>query len=90
MASLPSPQASRDVATTAADGSRVKRFRRLLDCGPAGRDRGPRPARLARHQLDRQPGERRGERRQKGTLAVMVSAPRADFELLTPLYEIVG
>ena len=27
---------------------------------------------------------------EKGTLAVMVSAPRADFELLTPLYEIVG
>ena len=27
---------------------------------------------------------------EKGTLAVMVSAPRADFELLTPLYEIIA
>jgi 3-hydroxyisobutyrate dehydrogenase-like beta-hydroxyacid dehydrogenase len=25
-----------------------------------------------------------------GTLAVMVSAPRVDFELLTPLYETIG
>lgn len=27
---------------------------------------------------------------ERGTLAVMVSAPRADFELLTPLYEIIA
>ena len=90
MASLPSPQASRDVATAAADGSRVKRF---VDFSTVGRQTA-----IEVHDLLASRGISSIDSpvsggvsgAEKGTLAVMVSAPRADFELLTPLYEIIG
>ena len=90
MASLPSPQASRDVATAVADGSRVKRF---VDFSPVGRQTA-----IEVHDLLASRGISSIDSpvsggvsgAEKGTLAVMVSAPRADFELLTPLYENIG
>jgi 3-hydroxyisobutyrate dehydrogenase-like beta-hydroxyacid dehydrogenase len=90
MASLPSPQASRDVASQIADGSRVRRF---VDFSTVGQQTA-----IEVHDLlatrgivavdSPVSGGVRGA--ENGTLAVMVSAPRADFDLLTPVYETVG
>jgi 3-hydroxyisobutyrate dehydrogenase-like beta-hydroxyacid dehydrogenase len=90
MASLPSPQASRDVAAEVIEGSRVKRF---VDFSTTGRQ-----ASLEIHDLLAQrgivaidspiSGGVRGA--ENGTLAVMVSAPRLDFDLLTPVLETMG
>ena len=90
MASLPSPQASRDVATDVADGSRIRRF---VDFSTVGR-----PTAIEVHDLLAargivaidSPVSGGVSGAEKGTLAVMVSAPRADFELLTPVYETIG
>jgi 3-hydroxyisobutyrate dehydrogenase-like beta-hydroxyacid dehydrogenase len=90
MASLPSPRASRDVATSVIEGSRIRRF---VDFSTVGRQTA-----IEMHDLLAQrgivaidspiSGGVRGA--EKGALAVMVSAPRADFELLTPVYETIG
>jgi 3-hydroxyisobutyrate dehydrogenase-like beta-hydroxyacid dehydrogenase len=90
MASLPSMQASRDVASRVGDGSRVQRF---VDFSTVGRQTA-----IEVHDIL----EKRGivaidspvsggvRGAENGTLAVMVSAPRPDFELLTPAYESIG
>lgn len=90
MASLPGPQVSRDVAAEVVEGSRVKRF---VDFSTIGRQ-----ASLEIHDLLAQrgivaidspvSGGVRGA--ENGTLAVMVSAPRLDFDLLTPVLETMG
>ena len=93
MASLPSPQASRDVATGAGgviEGSRVKRF---VDFSTVG-------SRVAK-QIHGALAERgvatldcpvsggvAGATR--GTLAVMVSGPRPDFDLVAPVLDAIG
>jgi 3-hydroxyisobutyrate dehydrogenase-like beta-hydroxyacid dehydrogenase len=90
MASLPSPQASRDVASEVAGGSRVKRF---VDFSTVGTQTA-----IEVHDLLAARGTVAIDSpvsggvsgAEKGTLAVMVSAPRAEFELLTPVYETVG
>jgi 3-hydroxyisobutyrate dehydrogenase-like beta-hydroxyacid dehydrogenase len=90
MASLPSPQASRDVAAAVADGSRIRRF---VDFSTVGR-----LTAIEVHELLAQreivaidsPVSGGVSGAEKGTLAVMVSAPRADFELLAPVYEAIG
>jgi 3-hydroxyisobutyrate dehydrogenase-like beta-hydroxyacid dehydrogenase len=90
MASLPSPQASRDVATSVIEGSRIRRF---VDFSTIGRQTA-----IEVHDLlaTREivaidsPVSGGVNGAEQGTLAVMVSAPRADFELLTPAYETIG
>lgn len=90
MASLPSPQASRDVATSVSAGSRIRRF---VDFSTVGR-----PTAIAVHDLLAQHGIVAIDSpvsggvggAENGTLAVMVSAPRADFDQLTPVYDTIG
>jgi 3-hydroxyisobutyrate dehydrogenase-like beta-hydroxyacid dehydrogenase len=90
MASLPSPQASRDVATTVIEGSRIRRF---VDFSTVGRQTA-----IEVHDLLAQRGIAAIDSpvsggvhgAETGALAVMVSAPRADFELLAPVYETIG
>jgi 3-hydroxyisobutyrate dehydrogenase-like beta-hydroxyacid dehydrogenase len=90
MASLPSPQVSRDVASEVADGSRVRRF---VDFSTIGRQTA-----MEIHDLLAvrgvvsidSPVSGGVSGAEKGTLAVMVSAPRAEFELLKPAYETIG
>jgi 3-hydroxyisobutyrate dehydrogenase-like beta-hydroxyacid dehydrogenase len=90
MASLPSPQASRDVAADVIDGSRVKRF---VDFSTIGLQMAIEiHGLLARRGIvaidSPVSGGVRGA--ESGTLAVMVSAPRPDFALLTPALETIG
>ena len=90
MASLPSLQASRDVAAAVAEGSRIRRF---VDFSTVGRQTA-----IEVHDLlgargivaIDSPVSGGVGGAQKGTLAVMVSAPREDFELLTPVFETIG
>jgi hypothetical protein len=90
MVSLPSLQASRDVATDVADGARVKRF---VDYSTVGRQTAVQVYNLLARRgivaID-SPVSGGVSGAEKGTLAVMVSGPRADFELLTPVYETIG
>ena len=90
MASLPSPQASRDVATSVIEGSRIRRF---VDFSTIGRQTAIEVHDLLAPRgivaID-SPVSGGVSGAEKGTLAVMVSAPRADFELLTPVYETIG
>ena len=93
MASLPSLQASLDVATGTngvIEGKRVKRFVDLSTVGSqmAVKIHGI----LAKHnivQLDSPVSGGVGGA-EKGTLAVMVSGPRADFETAKPALEVIG
>jgi len=90
MASLPSPQASRDVATSVIEGSRIRRF---VDFSTIGRQTAIEvhdllaPLEIVAIDSPVSGGVSGAE---QGTLAVMVSAPHADFELLTPVYETIG
>jgi 3-hydroxyisobutyrate dehydrogenase-like beta-hydroxyacid dehydrogenase len=90
MASLPSLQASRDVATAVADGSRIRRF---VDFSTVGRHTAIEVNDLLASReivaIDSPVSGGVGGA-ETGTLAVMVSAPRVDFELLMPLYETIG
>src|SRR5271169_5776543 len=93
MASLPSLQASLDVATGkdgVIEGRRVKRFVDLSTVGSqmAVRTQGL----LAKRnlvQLDSPVSGGVGGA-EKGTLAVMVSGPRADFEAVRPALDVIG
>lgn len=90
MASLPSPQASRDVAGSVSEGSRIRRF---VDFSTVGR-----PTAIAVHERLAQHGivaidspvSGGVSGAEEGTLAVMVSAPRADFDQLTSVYDTIG
>jgi 3-hydroxyisobutyrate dehydrogenase-like beta-hydroxyacid dehydrogenase len=93
MASLPSLQASLDVATGkdgVIDGKRVKRF---LDLSTVGSHMAVRIHDLLAKrdivQLDSPVSGGVGGA-EKGTLAVMVSGPRADFEAVKPALEAIG
>lgn len=93
MASLPSLQASLDVATGASgviEGKRVKRFVDLSTVGStmAAKIHGL----LAKRnivQIDCPVSGGVGGA-EKGTLAVMVSGPKAEFELLKPALDVIG
>ena len=93
MASLPSLQASLEVATGAngvIEGSRAKRFIDLSTVGStmAAKIHGL----LAKRdivQIDCPVSGGVGGA-EKGTLAVMVSGPRAEFELLKPALDVIG
>lgn len=92
-ASLPSLQASLDVATGAdgvIEGSRVKRF---VDLSTIGSQMAVRINGLLAHrnivQLDSPVSGGVGGA-EKGTLAVMVSGPRADFDTVKPALDVIG
>jgi 3-hydroxyisobutyrate dehydrogenase-like beta-hydroxyacid dehydrogenase len=93
MVSLPSLQASLDVATGAGgviEGQRIKRF---VDLSTVGSQMAVKiHGLLAKKnivQIDSPVSGGVGGA-EKGTLAVMVSGPRADFELLKPALDVIG
>src|SRR6201989_2149638 len=93
LASLPSLQASLEVATGAngvIEGARVKRF---VDLSTVGSQMAVRIHDLLAQrnivQLDR-PASGGVAGAEKGTLAVMVSGPRADFEAVKPALDVIG
>jgi len=93
MASLPSLQASLEVATAGGgviEGRRVKRF---VDLSTVGSQMAVRIHNLLAKrnivQLDSPVSGGVGGA-EKGTLAVMVSGPKADFEAVKPALEVIG
>jgi 3-hydroxyisobutyrate dehydrogenase-like beta-hydroxyacid dehydrogenase len=93
MASLPSLQASLEVATATGgviEGRRVKRF---VDLSTVGSQMAVRIhdllAKRTIVQLDSPVSGGVGGA-EKGTLAVMVSGPKADFEAIKPALEVIG
>jgi len=93
MASLPSLQASLDVATGkdgAIDGKKIKRF---VDLSTVGSQMAVRIHDLLKArgivQID-SPVSGGAGGAEKGTLAVMVSGPKAEFEAIKPALEVIG
>jgi len=90
MASLPSLQASLDVATGVIEGGRVRRF---VDLSTVGSHMAVRIHDLLATrnivQLDSPVSGGVGGA-EKGTLAVMVSGPRLDFETVKPALDVIG
>jgi 3-hydroxyisobutyrate dehydrogenase-like beta-hydroxyacid dehydrogenase len=93
MASLPSLQASLDVATGKDGVIEGKRVRRFVDLSTVGSRMATRIHDILASrnlvQLDSPVSGGVGGA-EKGTLAVMVSGPRADFEAVKPALEVVG
>ena len=93
MASLPSLQASLDVATGKDGVVEGKRDRRFVDLSTVGSRMATRIHDILASrnlvQLDSPVSGGVGGA-EKGTLAVMVSGPRADFEAVKPALEVVG
>jgi 3-hydroxyisobutyrate dehydrogenase-like beta-hydroxyacid dehydrogenase len=93
MASLPSLQASLDVATGSGGVIEGKRVKRFVDLSTVGSHMAVRiHGLLARKdivQLDSPVSGGVGGA-EKGTLAVMVSGPKADFEAVKPALDVVG
>src|SRR6188508_1839589 len=93
LASLPSLQASLDVATGAGGVIEGKRVRRFVDLSTVGSQMAARiHGLLAANnivQIDSPVSGGVGGA-EKGTLAVMVSGPRADCELLRPALGVIG
>lgn len=93
LASLPSLQISLDVATGKDGVIEGKRVKRLVDLSTTGSQMAVRiHGLLAKKniiQID-SPVSGGVAGAEKGTLAVMVSGPRAEFELLKPALEVIG
>ena len=93
MASLPSLQASLEVATGANGVIEGKRVRRFVDLSTVGSQMAVQICDLLAKrklvQLDSPVSGGVGGA-EKGTLAVMVSGPRADFEAVRPALEVIG
>ncbi len=93
LASLPSLQASLEVATGDDGVSSGKRVRRFVDLSTIGSQMAVRiHDELAEHdivQID-SPVSGGVAGAEKGTLAVMVSGPRAEFDALKPVLDVIG
>ena len=93
MASLPSLQASLDVATGKDGVIEGKRAKRFVDLSTVGSQMAVRIhdilAKRDLIQIDCPVSGGVGGA-EKGTLAVMVSGPRADFEVIKPALEVIG
>jgi 3-hydroxyisobutyrate dehydrogenase-like beta-hydroxyacid dehydrogenase len=93
LASLPSLQASLDVATGTGGVIEGKRVKRFVDLSTVGSQMAVRiHGLLAKHnvvQVDSPVSGGVGGA-EKGTLAVMVSGPRADYEVLKPALDAIG
>lgn len=90
LASLPTPQVSNTVASEVAEGSRVRRFVDLSTVGQqaAQRNREVLSARGIAALDSPVSGGVHGAR--AGTLAVMVSGPRPEFEALASVFAVLG
>lgn len=90
MASLPTPQASTDVADAVAGGSAIRRFVDFSTVGSRTAQRNS--ALLADHGVAALDSPVSGgvHGAEAGTLAVMVSGPRAEFEECTPAFDAIG
>lgn len=90
MASLPTPQASADVADAVGRGSAIRRF---VDFSTVGSRTAQRNSVLLAERgvaaLD-SPVSGGVHGAQAGTLAVMVSGPRADFDECAPALDVIG
>jgi 3-hydroxyisobutyrate dehydrogenase-like beta-hydroxyacid dehydrogenase len=93
MASLPSLQASLDVATGAGGVVEGKRVRRFVDLSTVGSQMAVRIHDLLKQrnivQLD-SPVSGGVQGAEKGTLAVMVSGPRSEFETVKSALDVIG
>jgi 3-hydroxyisobutyrate dehydrogenase-like beta-hydroxyacid dehydrogenase len=93
MASLPSLQASLEVATGTGGVIEGKQIKRFVDLSTVGSQMAVRIhdllAKRGIVQLDC-PVSGGVSGAEKGTLAVMVSGPRADFEALKPVLDVIG
>ncbi|MGY3693251.1 3-hydroxyisobutyrate dehydrogenase-like beta-hydroxyacid dehydrogenase [Bradyrhizobium sp. USDA 3240] len=93
MASLPSLQASLEVATGAGGVIEGKRVRRFIDLSTVGSQMAVKIHDLLAKknivQID-SPVSGGVSGAEKGTLAVMVSGPRADFELVKAALDVIG
>ena len=93
MVSLPSPQASLEVATGAGGVIEGKRIKRFIDLSTVGSHMAVRIFDLLAQknivQLD-VPVSGGVSGAEKATLAVMVSGPRAEFEAIKPALEAIG
>ena len=93
MASLPSLQASLDVATGAGGVIEGKKVRRFVDLSTVGSQMAVRIHDLLEKrgivQID-SPVSGGVAGAEKGTLAVMVSGPRAEFDAIKPALEVIG
>src|SRR3954470_6225558 len=93
MASLPSLQASLEVATGAGSVIEGKRVKRFIDLSTVGSHMAAKIHGLLANknivQLDSPVSGGVGGA-EKGTLAVMVSGPRADFEIAKPALDVIG
>jgi 3-hydroxyisobutyrate dehydrogenase-like beta-hydroxyacid dehydrogenase len=93
MASLPSLQASLEVATGTDGVIKGKRVRRFVDLSTVGSQMAVRICDLlAKRELVQLDSPVSGgvAGAEKGTLAVMVSGPRADFEAVKPALDVIG
>jgi 3-hydroxyisobutyrate dehydrogenase-like beta-hydroxyacid dehydrogenase len=93
MASLPSLQASLEVATGAGGVIEGKRVKRFVDLSTVGSQMAVKIHGLLAHkgivQIDSPVSGGVGGA-EKGTLAVMVSGPRADFDIVKPALDVIG
>ena len=93
MASLPSLQASLDVATAAGGVIEGKRVKRFVDLSTVGSQMAVKIHDLLAKQNIVQidsPVSGGVSGAEKGTLAVMVSGPRSEFDLLKPALDVIG
>lgn len=90
LASLPTPQVSAAVVADVADGSRVRRFIDLSTVGGQAAQRNH--AALAARDIAALDSPVSGGMHgaQAGTLAIMVSGPRTEFDSLTAIFEVLG
>ncbi|WP_319457537.1 MULTISPECIES: NAD(P)-dependent oxidoreductase [unclassified Mycobacterium] len=90
MASLPTPRVSMDVAAEVAQGGRARRFVDLSTVGSQAAQHNH--ALLAERNIAALDSPVSGGVRgaEAGTLAVMVSGPRAEFDTLAPAFDAIG
>jgi 3-hydroxyisobutyrate dehydrogenase-like beta-hydroxyacid dehydrogenase len=90
LASLPTPQISESVVADVATGSRVRRFVDLSTVGgPAAQHNHATLGAQGIAALD-SPVSGGMHGAQAGTLAIMVSGPRSEFDALAPIFEVLG
>lgn len=90
LASLPTPQVSNEVAAEVATGSRVRRFVDLSTVGQLAAQRNHEVLRERDIAALDSPVSGGVHGALAGTLAVMVSGPHAEFELLRPVWSAIG
>jgi 3-hydroxyisobutyrate dehydrogenase len=90
LASLPTPQVSNDVVAEVAEGRRVRRFGDLSTVGQQAAQRNCDTLRAHDIAALDSPVSGGVHGAQAGTLAVMVSGPRHEFELLQPVWSAIG